>query len=334
MKILLGFYYGIGDFVSVIPVVRELVKKYNITVAIGEQNKGIVKLLDIPETVNIVYFPLFSLRNIPKIKVFTSLLKYERFDTVLVSPHAQDAVTSWKIPLMLKYIASKHTKIIGSDGDKNAFLYDIKIPIDKSIPLMQREIDFIQLTRLINLNSYIDTSNIFKVTKKQATNKIVIHPGASKPLKAWRLQEYINLVELITSKTNNTILFIGLENELEELKKTLFNYDKITFFSGSFQEVIEQTLDAKAIITMDSGFGHIASSLGLNHYVLIGSANPNYIKPIFKNTTVIYQKKLSCQPCNGHHCKIGYNYCMDLITADYLFEQIQKEINNETNNTK
>ncbi|MGJ0300969.1 glycosyltransferase family 9 protein [Aliarcobacter cryaerophilus] len=324
MKILLGFYYGIGDFISAIPIVRELSKSYDVAIAIGNQNKGLEELVNIGNT-KIIYFPLFSPSKANEVIKFISILKKERFDKIVVSPHAQDAVTSWKIPLMLKYIKSSKTKIIGSIGDKNSFLYDIKIPIDKSVPLMQREIDYIKLSALVDFDREIDTENIFKSHSVDKNNSIVIHPGASKQLKEWRLDYFIKLTNLITENTSYNVTYIGLENELFNLKSSI-TQERVDFFSGSFKEAINIAIKSDCIITMDSGFGHIASALGLNHLVMIGPANPEHIKPIFQNTRVLNVKKLSCQPCNGHHCYVGHNYCMDIITPKVVYENIIESI--------
>lgn len=323
-QILLGFYYGIGDFISAIPAIRNLSKRYNVTIAIGNQNKGLIDLVNL-ENVKVIYFPLFSISKIGAVVDFIHKLKKGKFDKILVSPHAQDAVTSWKIPIMLKYIKSDNTQIIGSSDDNNSFLYDVRLPIDKSIPLMQREIDFVKLAGFIEYSENIDIKNIFKLKQKIKKKKIVIHPGASRPLREWNNKYYFELVNLIIDNTDYDVIFIGLEKELINIKRILSDHKKVEFFSGSFKEVIEKTLDSSAIITMDSGFGHIASALGLNHFVLIGSANPKHIKPIYSNTHVVNIQKLSCQPCNGHLCKVGHNYCMDLITPKYLFDIIQKK---------
>ena len=323
MNILLGFYYGIGDFISAIPIARELSKTHSITMAIGNQNKGLVDLLEI-ENIEIIYYPLFSMSKISEIFEFITILKDKKFDKVIISPHAQNAVTSWKIPFMAKYIKGLNTEVIGAIGDKNCFLYDKKIPIDKSIPLMQREIDFIKLIGLVDMDKSIEIENIFRLKHIKKDNYIVIHPGASKPLKEWNLNYYQNLVNMLINNTNLNIVFIGLEQELFKIKTLIKESEKIEFFSGSFKNVIEKTLECSCIITMDSGFGHIASALGLNHIVLIGSANPKHITPIFTNTEYININKLSCQPCNGHECKIRHNYCMDLIDPYTVYNKIIK----------
>jgi ADP-heptose:LPS heptosyltransferase len=220
---------------------------------------------------------------------------------------------------MLKYIKSSHTKIIGSIRDRNSFFYDTKLPIDKSIPLMQREIDFIKLSGLIDFDQEIDIQNIFKSQKIEKKNNIVIHPGASKQLKEWSLEYFIKLTDLIIENTAYNVTYIGLERELSNLKNSIKNV-RVDFFSGSFKEAINIAMQSNCILTMDSGFGHIASALGLNHLVIIGSANPEYVRPIFKNTTVLNVKKLSCQPCNGHRCHVGHNFCMDLITPQLVYK--------------
>ena len=333
MKLLLGFYYGIGDFISAVPTLRALTKYHDVSVAIGKQNQGLVQLLNL-ENIEIIYFSLFSKKHIKETLSFIQTLKEKKFDKIIVSPHAQDAVTSWKIPLMLKYIKSQNTQIIGANGDKNSLFYDIKIPIDKSIPLMQREIDFIKLSGIIDFSTVVDIENIFKPINLEKNSSIVIHPGASKPLKEWSLNSYVELINLILLNSAYQVIFIGLEKELVDFKKSI-KKERVSFYSGSFEQAINLACQSDCIVTMDSGFGHIASALGLNHFVLIGSANPEHIKPIFSNSKILNIKKLSCQPCNGHHCHVGHNYCMDLITPEFVYQNIQesiKEIKDATNN--
>ncbi len=332
MKILLGFYYGIGDFISAVPTLRELAKHNDVTIAIGKQNQGLIQLLNL-DNIEIIYFSLFNRKQIKETLSFIQTLKEKRFDKIIVSPHAQNAVTSWKIPLMLKYIKSHNTQIIGANGDKNSLFYDTKIPIDKSIPLMQREIDFIKLSGLIEFSAAINIENIFKSINLKKNNSIVIHPGASKYLREWSLDSYVELVNLILLNSSYKIIFIGLEKELIALKSSI-KKERVSFYNGSFEQAINLACQSNCIITMDSGFGHIASALGLNHLVMIGSANPEHIKPIFNNTKILNIKKLSCQPCNGHHCHVGHSYCMDLITPKFVYQNIIesiKEIKNATN---
>lgn len=330
MKILLGFYFGIGDFISAVPIIQALSKTYTVTIAIGKHNKGLVSLINL-QNVNIIYFSLFSLDKSGEILQFLKQLHCIKFDYILVSPHAQDAVTSWKIPLMLYFIKSKNTKVIGATGDKNSFFYNQKIPIDKSIPLMQREIEFVKLTGLIHNNTEIETSNVFNIQANNQKNKVIIHPGASKALRTWPVSNYRELVQSILNNTDYKIVFIGLEHELKPLKKHITENSRVHYLSDSFENVITETLSCSHILTMDSGFGHIASALGLNHYLIIGSANPNHIRPIYKNTTIIYKKILSCQPCNGHNCHIGHNYCMDIISSQLVYLTLFKDYHETIN---
>lgn len=321
MRILLGFYYGIGDFISAIPMIQELAKNGNVrlTVAIGEQNKGLIPLINL-ENVDFIYFPLFSFDKYKDVARFSNTIRQSKFDVVLVSPHAQ--LGSWKMPILLQLLKTRGQQIIGASNDRMSGFYTRRLPIDKTIPLMAREIEMAKLADLIPKESEVAIDNIFKLKRKVKKNCVVIHPGASKPLRNWDVTYHHTLSELITSN-GFKVNFIGLEHELAPIERGISNPD-VSFLTGSFAEVINIALECKGILTMDSGFGHIASALGLNHFVLVGSANPKYIRPIFPNTTVINNKVLSCQPCNAEKCIQERNFCMDMITPETVYFSMKK----------
>ena len=63
-EILLGFYYGIGDFISAAPLMSHLAKreKYQILAEIGSLNFLQIPLLDLV-TIAFISFNLFSLKR-------------------------------------------------------------------------------------------------------------------------------------------------------------------------------------------------------------------------------------------------------------------------------
>ena len=321
MNILMGFYYGIGDFISAAPTIQELSKCDNVrlTVAIGEQNKGLIPLMNL-ENVNFIYFPLFSFDKYKDVARFSNTIRQSKFDVILVSPHAQ--LGSWKIPILLRFLKASNQQIIGASSDRMSSFYTRRLPIDKSIPLMAREIEMAKLADFIPKKSEVAIDNIFNLKRKVKKNFVVIHPGASKPLKIWDTSYHCALAELITNN-GFKVNFIGLDHELAPIEKSLSNPD-VSFLTGSFAEVISVALESKGILTMDSGFGHIASALGLNHFVLVGSVNPKYVKPIYPNTTVINNKVLSCQPCNAEKCRQERNFCMDMITPESVYFHMKR----------
>lgn len=75
-------------------------------------------------------------------------------------------------------------KIIGALDEKNSFLYDIKIPVSKILPLMEREELFFKLSGFISEEEDVEINNIFSFNfkDKKEKNEIIFHIGASKKL--------------------------------------------------------------------------------------------------------------------------------------------------------
>lgn len=325
-RLLLGFYYGIGDFISAVPILMYLSKqdKYDIYVLVGNQNKQLTHLLNL-QGINYIYFSLFSTSNfVEHIKLLTRLLKI-KFNKIIVSPHPQDHQTSWKIPILLKCLKTQNRslEIIGSFTDKNSFLYDRKIPIDKTISLMQREINMLKMAGFINYDACVDIETIFNIKRSITENIISIHVGASKDIRKWNDEYVVQLCKMLLNIDKTLrIKIIGLGKELVNLKNIMRDIN-VTYIEGTLDEAIKEIITSKAVITMDSGFSHIASSLGLNHIVLFGSADPKCTKPIFNTSHYIHKKIAGCQPCNKYYCNYGKNYCMEAITPDDVLQKLK-----------
>lgn len=322
---LFGFYYGIGDFISAVPVLRHLSKKdgYKVTALIGYRNIPLTEFLDL-ERVDFLPFNLLSASRAAESLRLIRKIAAKKPALFFVSPHVQDKLTSWKIPIALKIVKLLNPKMVitGALGDRNSFLYDRKLGIGKDIPLMKREIAFARKAGLMKEDEKVSITGIFKLHARPG-KVISIHPGASKRIKSWRAANYSRLVEKLVSKYKGyRIKFFGLPNELNEIRASLNHLPDVEFNSGTLKSAILGILDSEVILTMDSGFSHIASSLGLKHLVLFGPGDPALNMPIFKNTKFIFKKNFQCQPCNDEKCKLGKNFCMDAITPDDLFENI------------
>jgi len=329
-KILFGFYYGIGDFISAVPILRHLSKKgcYKIIAAVGHQNRHLTDLLDI-QGIEFFFFSLFSAKSPGGSLSFLKELGRIRPDLIIVSPHPQNNLTSWKVPFALKTIKLLNPKIlvIGALGDRNSFLYDKRVDMQKTDPLMRREIDFARHAQLIGVHEQVSLENIFKV--KPTPGKVIsIHAGASRAAKTWKAENHASLVRmLLFSYPEYKIKLFGLAHELNGIRQLLEPSENLEFHICSLREAVQGVLDSKFMITMDSGFSHIASALGIRHLVLFGSGDPSLNMPVFPNSEFVFNKVLPCQPCNLRNCKFEENRCMDLICPEEVFERVSKILN-------
>ncbi|MEW5995038.1 MAG: glycosyltransferase family 9 protein, partial [Candidatus Zixiibacteriota bacterium] len=149
---------------------------------------------------------------------------------------------------------------------------------------------------------------------------VVIHPGASKPIRAWPDEYYEEFVRLLGDTVR--IAFLGTPADLSVMQARLGTSENVEFLSGHITDAVETVASAKCVVTMDSGFSHVAAFLGVDHLALFGPTDPSMTPPISSRSEVLWQRKLTCQPCNRHHCMYDVNYCMRLITPGQVAEKI------------
>ncbi|MEW5995699.1 MAG: hypothetical protein AB1744_15070, partial [Candidatus Zixiibacteriota bacterium] len=106
-RMLLGFYQGIGDLLSAIPLCNKLLEYRNkLTILASRQNLALVPLLRFHEPgPEYIEFSLFSLKQSGRVRRLLKAIRTASPDYIFISPHAQKAVSSWKIPLLIRYLA-------------------------------------------------------------------------------------------------------------------------------------------------------------------------------------------------------------------------------------
>ncbi len=326
-SILMGFYLGIGDFLSAIPVVNELLGNGNrVTVAASKVNCQLAELVKFAShDIRMVEFTTFSQSVTASMTLLRKLSRLD-IDHIFVSPHAQKSVSSWKLPIMLRMVSALNScrpKIIGAADEKLSHLYNRRLDIDKNRNLVSREWDLHRAAGSIDSNREPDL-DIFRSFEPEPASDdsydLVIHPGASRPTKTWPNAYYDQMLSFLPGDTH--VCFIGLPDELAPLKYAVTAAPNVHFRTGSIAEMVRLVAQAQAALTMDSGFSHVAAFLGVPHFALFGSTDPVAYAPASKRSTVLYRPNLPCQPCNLHSCPYRHIECMKQITPSEVAEAI------------
>lgn len=315
---LLGFYLGIGDFLSAVPVVNELLRKGNrVIMVVSRTNRELAELIAFEnEHIKLVEFAPFSSEPRRAITLLRQLLRLGA-DYIVVSPHAQKSVSSWKLPLLLwlvKHLTRPRLQVVGSSDEKMSWLYDVRLPVDKQLNLAARERQLHRLAGSLDEND-APNANIFKSLRSlgegETAYDLVIHPGASRAIKMWPIAFHKELVEMLDS--NVRIAFLGTPDELAPLEDTIGHRNNVEYRTGSITMAVQVVASAAVVLTMDSGFSHVAAFLGVRHFALFGSTDPRAYPPISDRSTVLYRRALPCQPCNLHTCPFEHAACMQQI---------------------
>lgn len=328
MKILYGFFSGIGDLVSALPVINSFKPNIKVTLAVSS---NIVKLLEI-FSVRFNDVIIFDRKKISKknIAFFYKIYKSD-FKYIIYSPHAMYKHSSFLLPIFLKAFKKSSTKIIGAEHQKNSWLFNKKENISFSQKCTYREFDLIknlELTKNIEKNALVTKYNTFISNHKSSrkSNLISIHVGASRQNRIAPDRFWVTLINKLCNHINYEINIIGLKNEIsgiQELFGNITTNKNVSFISGSLSMCTDVIVNSRLVVTMDSGFGHIASSIGVKHLCIFSSNSAEIAAPIYPNTTIISQNE-PCQPCLNNTCHREENYCLTNLDPNEVYCKIIK----------
>jgi heptosyltransferase-2 len=328
--ILYGAFKGFGDILSAAPtIISELESGSSVVLLIFPQLMEFLKILDFgPHTsqLSIILLPVpASSKSVRRFLEKTAKLSP---DLIWISPHAVSRDASWKIPLLLwcmRKIFWSKALIAGADSEPGSRLFDIRVPINRQLPLMQREwISFSLATRrrdssVPKLPSFVE--RIAKNRLRSPTHDVVFHLGASWSSKQWSLANCVELVERLS--TDLRVVLLGLAEELKPIQEILSPHGNILFAIGSIEEAVTTISRSRVLITMDSGPMHFGDALNVATVSLFGPTNPSEILSSFTTVSPLYEEKLSCQPCWNSRCIQRAVYCMDLLSPAMVEEKVR-----------
>lgn len=296
-KILLIVNSGLGDILTIIPVIRTLKKKYPNAQLDIYTNKDYVKEIfqyD-PDIVNIVD----AYSNI----VYSAIICC-----------ANVAVYSSK-DLILYKLRHPKTKIL-----LGVFRAKYYINWLKKVFFITRNVNFNQNIRYNNLqllyalgvreSEYIFDNQIANLGKFESSTitcskpYIILNIGASSGLetpKRWPMTKWQELIRYIK---NLDVALVGHKDDIKLAEGTPIDQANVINLVGktTISELISLIKNAVCSISADSGFAHLANAIGVSPLILLWGPSPfNYNRPLnFKQDKTQYIiSKVPCAPCFG-----------------------------------
>jgi len=87
-------------------------------------------------------------------------------------------------------------------------------------------------------------------------------------------------------------------------------------------DAVDLIAQADVAVTNDSGLMHIAAAVGTRVIAIYGSSSPKYTPPL-TNDAIINWLQLDCSPCFQRQCKFGHYNCLNNISAETIFSQLE-----------
>ena len=145
------------------------------------------------------------------------------------------------------------------------------------------------------------------------TKNIVCGISASGPTKRWDIKNYIKLFENLNSKFECKFFLAGGINDENLIKQILgssIGNNCISFSKMKIVETIPIIASCQIYIGSDTGWGHIASGLGLKSLFLFMDSPPLAYGVYSKNISIIVPQGETIESC-GHNTrgkdKISYD---------------------------
>jgi len=141
------------------------------------------------------------------------------------------------------------------------------------------------------------------------------------PAKEWGVNRYKSLVKELL-RNGIECLIMGSKEEVDRAK--CFDEKKgLHNIVGKTDLLLAASLIEKAslVVTNDSGFSHLASSLRVPVLTIFGSTSPLWTRPLGESSHYIYVET-PCSPCFRRKCFKERQFCMEAIKPEFVFKRI------------
>ena len=153
--------------------------------------------------------------------------------------------------------------------------------------------------------------------------RIAINPGADKPNKRWKPENYALVANWLMERFDTEIILLGgpgEENIAQEIQGRITK--DVTNLSGqlTLNDLVYIISQCDLLITNDSGPMHVAAALKTPLVAIFGPETPVHTRPY--TSTNLYRiafQQVDCRPCQDPKCERPL--CLELITPEEVLEK-------------
>jgi ADP-heptose:LPS heptosyltransferase len=224
---------------------------------------------------------------------------------------------------------------LGVDQNGRGFLNNIVFPYETKRNFVEQNFAMLPYFNLQNpspaliLDTTIDdqraAETLLKDIKKDNEPILIVHQGSNWGSKQWFIENWVELLELVLSRTNAKILLSGTGREAEqisEIASRLNDSSRVVSLIGkttihSLKELIERS---DLLLTVDTGVMHIGNTTKTPMIVLMNAIDfeDRWIQA--SERVRVLRKEVSCKYCLSEICPLGTKECMKLISVSEVYE--------------
>lgn len=151
---------------------------------------------------------------------------------------------------------------------------------------------------------------------------IGIIPGSIARTRRWPPERFASVGDRLTESTGGSVILLGGPGDAG-ISEAIKGHMKTRALDATGRTGIRQLMalidSCDLIISNDTGPMHMAWALGKPVVTFLGAADIREIQPLSPKVHII-NKGLPCSPCIKENCPAGTTECLELITADEVFE--------------
>jgi lipopolysaccharide heptosyltransferase I len=204
------------------------------------------------------------------------------------------------------------TRAIGCDADN----YSIKLPA-------------------VTDTAWLRVDKLLFGRFRSAEPLVAIAPATQWKSKAWPLEHWASLIDLILKQTKANILLIGTRPDSSTTSRLFSCLGKaaegrLIDLTGatSIQELYALFQRVAVVVGADTAPPHIAAAAGCHVICLFGATPPLRTKPVGRGqvSLIIGQPRLACQPCQQRTCRYHTTECMRRLMPADVFAKVAEAI--------
>jgi len=332
-SVVFGVFKGMGDLLSAAPVIHQELKEgrtVHLMLFPSASLFEFCRLIDFsPHQQNLRLHAMpEGIRIASWIRFFDEMRRIDP-DMVWVSPHAPVADSSWKIPLIMRFTQMlfwKKAQLAGADTERLSRLFHHRLPVDRTLPLRQREWSAYRLLDGLPMpEDAIEVSFLPEITRlrEEPRYDLVIHPGATAKNRVW---PYINYAPLLAALPAHwRVAFIGLPSDIDLIHKILPAASEVDLITGTIGKSLRTLASARLALVMDSGNMHFAQVLGLPAVAIFGYHDPSTVIDVTGCVEAIYDRRFPCQPCDKAICTQPEIYCINSVEPNLVAKRLKEK---------
>ena len=143
--------------------------------------------------------------------------------------------------------------------------------------------------------------------------------------KLWPVENWIVLARYFIKKSVKIVLPYGNQVEKKRAESIAAAVPGVKILPPvSLIQLMHYIVNAKGIVSVDTGLGHLAAALNTPNVGLYGPTHPGLSGPWGQNQLSIEASaKIKCAPCLKRVCALSQQICFDEITPKKVMEKLE-----------